>query len=331
MMNRRLVALIIILLIIGIAYYILNRQSEKYEPTAEEIKDVETEFRKMDTDKNGEVTKSEFEESINMSTKFGLNTDNIKPEMFEIIDTDGDGIIKLEELLNVLKNKTNTSTEGGLDYMFSIMDKDKNNKVTKTEFENGISTLSSMGFNDNSIKPELFTLFDKDNDDAITLEELLGATKVDSEVTKQQGAEMIFRIIDTDNNDNVSEAEYMKGDVELEKLGIDASVIKLVEFKQIDQNNDNNITLEEMIKAIKLDEETAQKKGTEYIFRVMDVDENKKLTQKEFDEGIDVLSGIGTDTSDIKPTDFTRFDFNDDNAVTLEEMLHFIEVNQSSN
>lgn len=329
MTNRKLVALIIVLLIIGIAYYIVSRRSEQYEPTDKEIEDMESEFRKMDTDKNDEVTRNEFEDRINLLTKFGLNTDNTQPEMFNVIDADGDDIITLEELLNTLKNKTNISEEDGLEYMFRIIDKDKNNKITKTEYENGISTLSLMGLNDNSIKPELFTIFDKDNDGAITLEEMLGATKVDPETSKQQGVEMIFRVINTDNNDNVSEAEYMKGDVELEKLGIDASVIKLVEFKQIDQNNDNVITLEEMIKAIKLDEETAQNKGAEYIFRVMDVDENKKLTQKEFEEGIDVLSNIGTDTSDIKPTDFMRFDYNDDNAVTLEEMLHFIEVNRS--
>lgn len=256
MINQRLVALIVVLLIIGITYYILTRRSEQYEPTAEEREEMEASFHKMDRDKNGEITKSEFEEIINLSTKFGLNTDDVKPEMFEILDTNGDGIIKLEELLKFLGNKTNTPED--------------------------------------------------------TLK-------------------MMFRIIDTDNNDNLSEAEFMKGDVEFEKLGIDASTLKLVEFKQIDQNNDKIVTLEEMIKAMKPDEAKLQKKGTEYIFRVMDVDENKKLTQKEFDEGIDVLGGIGIDTSDIKSADFKRFDYNDDSAVTLEEMSHFMEVNQSSN
>ena len=63
-----------------------------------------------------------------------------------------------------------------------------------------------------------------------------------------------------------------------------------------------------------------------YIATVMDSDKNNKITQKEIEEGYDVLSRLGMYENFLKQIDFTQFDFNDDKVVSFEELKHFFKI-----
>ncbi|KAL3906291.1 MAG: hypothetical protein SGARI_004070 [Bacillariaceae sp.] len=107
---------------------------------------IEQLFKKMDTDKNGEISRREFRRAFDMIVALqsapGLGNYNAQFEkeiyedadtLFRSCDENGDGKIELSELLSHMDRKFSTYSETALKKIFRSMDTDGDGSISKEE------------------------------------------------------------------------------------------------------------------------------------------------------------------------------------------------------
>ncbi|KAH8864198.1 16 kDa calcium-binding protein [Schistosoma japonicum] len=99
-----------------------------------------TQFRKMDKDGNGTLSRREIRQCMKSS---GFEESFIK-EFIETFDLDGDGVITLEEYERVLNIIPQEEKEAAVwSNVFNDMDKDHSGKISVSEL---VSLLNEMGY-----------------------------------------------------------------------------------------------------------------------------------------------------------------------------------------
>ena len=248
--------------------------------TKEEVKGrLLKHFDKIDTDKNGSISATEFSAIEKMHKgkdhKKGNKQQNYK-QSFAKLDVNSDGVITKEE------------AKGRLLKHFDKIDTDKNGSISATEF----SAIEKMhkgkdhkkGNKQQNYK-QSFAKLDVNSDGVITKEEAKGR------LLKH------FNKVDTDANGSITSAEF-----ELIKNMKKGQHGHKVSFSTLDANNDGAITKDEAkgrllknfdkidsdangkITAQELDVKRADRKGNKRpTFEMLDTDGNGKISKAEFD------------------------------------------------
>ena len=129
-------------------------------------------------------------------------------KLFEIFDLNNDGQISFEEFQHVfLNNKYTNIKEDEVREIFNSIDTDKNGKIDYTEFI--ASCLQEKIFLNKERLNEAFSIFDKDNNGAITKDEIMRVLKINNEQNKEiEEIEEIIKSIDKNGDGVIDMKEF---------------------------------------------------------------------------------------------------------------------------
>lgn len=128
--------------------------------TMNSLNSLNGEFSMVDTNNDGFISKTEL--SGLMSGSLGVQNEQV----FSNLDKDGDGFITKEEYMSFYSNvNANNSVKDGLEAKFSEIDTDKDDKISSAEMEN------FRRGNLNNDVDDLFTILDANGDNKITKHE----------------------------------------------------------------------------------------------------------------------------------------------------------------
>ncbi|XP_022740140.1 calmodulin-like protein 1 [Durio zibethinus] len=114
-----------------------NVTSRTYQPNVEEMKWV---FDKLDTNKDGKISKEEYESALKVLGKGVAETEGAKA--FSAIDTDGDGFIDYKEFIEMMRNIGEGINASDIQSAFRLYDLDGNGKISAEEL---MQVLKKMG------------------------------------------------------------------------------------------------------------------------------------------------------------------------------------------
>lgn len=104
----------------------LGRKSTKDE--------VNTFLSKLDIDENGVISKNEFMSAIDEIYSFPQSSVDEVVQAFQIFDKNGNGKISVNEMRNILLKFTNEFTESDVDSLFELIDTDQDGMISYAEF-----------------------------------------------------------------------------------------------------------------------------------------------------------------------------------------------------
>jgi len=136
--------------------------------TIEDEKYLRELFLKMDTSKDGKISKTEFIEGMSKCDK-NIYTQRELEDIFAEIDTDKSGLIDYTEFLKAALNKTKLLSENNLHAAFKFFDLDGNGVITKDELEE-VFTKGNANLSD-KLCDAMIGEIDKNKDKAISFEE----------------------------------------------------------------------------------------------------------------------------------------------------------------
>ena len=103
--------------------------------TNEDEKYLRELFQKMDTSKDGKISKEEFIKGMKKASGSQMFSDIELEEMFKETDADHNGSIDYIEFLRAASNKKKMLSERNLRAAFNFFDKDHNGSITKDEIK----------------------------------------------------------------------------------------------------------------------------------------------------------------------------------------------------
>lgn len=235
----------------------MSANAPKNGPSVDDI------FGAFDTDGDELISQTEFETGLAMygqqkqvgfSMKMGMMggpppAEEEESDEFSILDTNGDGVIDMEELAADLEEKGITADASQL---FSQIDTDGDGQITSTEFNS--SRPGPQGPPPPPSPPsadDLFSLFDSNGDEQISQEEFeLGMAALDQQMQSapmmgmmggsppaEESENDFFSSIDTDGNGSI-DIEELTADIQSKGLGIDAEQL----FSELDTDGDGQIS-----------------------------------------------------------------------------------------
>ncbi|MBW8684543.1 EF-hand domain-containing protein [Chitinophaga rhizophila] len=220
-MNRRFFTAAIIVT----ALTTVNTYAQEQTPAAQPKPKHEGIFQKLDTDKDGKISKAEADKQE--QGKFRLS------DRFSEIDANADTYITKEEMMAYWKKKGHGHRPGGKHTgFFQRLDTDKDGKISKAE----AAKMNNERFN----LTEKFSQIDANNDAYITKEEMFAYGKKNGHQphgTHKRG-EGLFQKLDADKDGKISKAEADKQE--------GGRFILKDKFAVIDTNKDSYIDKNEL-------------------------------------------------------------------------------------
>ena len=133
-----------------------------------EIKDLKELFQAFDKDKDGQINYQEFEQSLLKLKSQNIKHNEIK-SFFSVIDTDKNGKIDYNEFIAACLQKSIILKEENFYEAFSMLDNDNNGRITKDE----LMKVLKLKSNNDSYVNELIKNADKNGDGEIDYKEFL--------------------------------------------------------------------------------------------------------------------------------------------------------------
>lgn len=187
-----------------------------------------------------------------------------------------------------------TTPKSGRQLVFERLDKNGNQKLEVDEFVDG-----SVGKAAENKRQE-FAALDLNDDEGVDWEEFRkqGNKPPDPAKLKED-----FERRDKDENGVLTLKEFVGGRQGDEKAAAKAS------FLRLDANGDEQVSLEEF-----LDRDSGKRPNARNQFRILDVNEDQKLTEAEF-----MKSKIGSKWEQSARDNFRKFDLNSDSQLNERE------------
>merc|ERR1719309_1788508 len=277
--------------------------------TSNEVKAV---FALGDTDQDGSINFLEFAKLMIPSAtdalaKFWKCFRDIKSvrQAFKQFDTDNDGAISRQEVIQGMKVSGRDFTSEEIDTLFVLADRDGDGQIDFPEFAlimipsapERISKLKKK-FNNKTAVESAFKSFDTNNDGAIDSKELNAGLKKTGISLTDQEIETIFAVADVDGDGQIDMGEFSKllgvGGCSAPNTGVNMSatvakfrgLYKTIDqvrtaFDQYDVDKDGSISMQELEQGmVKSGQFTAQE--SKLIFDLADNDGDGSIDIGEF-------------------------------------------------
>lgn len=300
--------------------------------------ELEVVFALGDIDQDGEISLSEFVKLMCPAAESGLNRfrnsfRNIQEVVsaFKRFDTNGDGSLSQQELVNGMKSLGAKLTAAEMKAIFILADVNQDGEINYIEFvsalfpavSDGLAKLRKILSSVNSVK-DAFRKFDADRDGEITFQELKNGA---SSIGKFSNGELsaIFAVGDVDHDGKISFSEFARMIIpsvdekisQLKKsLGTASDVTSA--FKKFDANNDGKISSKELKNGLNAQGLKFTDSEVEGIFSVGDLDGDGEISLHEFEHLLGTAVSFGH-IEDVKAA-FYRFDQNNDGHIDKNEL-----------
>lgn len=129
-------------------------------------------------------------------------------QVFDMYDSDKNGTIETSELQSLLTALGRKTSKADINTFLELVDTDKSGTISKKEFMAAMEEIYSVPQDKVNEVVEAFTIFDKDHDGKITLDEMKNILLKYGKDFNEEEVEEIFRLIDTNNDGSLSYAEF---------------------------------------------------------------------------------------------------------------------------
>jgi len=121
----------------------MGDQQSKGAFSKAELNQLRKEFRKLDTDKSGELDLNEFRALFATHMK-GTTPEQMK-NLFDFMDTDHSGTVSFQELSTALALLSTGTNEEKLEFLFGTFDTDNSGSLTGAEITNLVNQMKGIG------------------------------------------------------------------------------------------------------------------------------------------------------------------------------------------
>jgi len=133
----------------------------------EDIKLIKQLFNLFDTDKDGRLTKQDFIQGVKRSKCLDISEAQIH-KLMRLVDSDGNGYIEYQELVDATFNKKKVLTEYNLKKAFDAFDKDKSGKISSDELKTALGVCNQENID---VWERIMNEIDLDGDGEISRDE----------------------------------------------------------------------------------------------------------------------------------------------------------------
>ena len=214
------------------------------------------------------------------------DVDNLK-ELFYQCDSDADGGINIIEFDITLQYLHQSLSTEQLKMLFMDVDLDNNGKISFSEFcvlmgvNSEVLVEREVAYHD-SIVEKSFKIFDTDNDNTISLDEVnqmmqfLGFRHTKLELTK------LMKSFDVDDSNTIDLLEYQDLLTKTADAHSEEQNKLTRKFSQIDKDNSGLITFSELYLELSRGVDDISPLHVQVLFDTVDVDKNRRLDFEEF-------------------------------------------------
>ncbi|GFR70997.1 calcium-dependent protein kinase isoform 2 [Elysia marginata] len=198
---------------------------------------------------------------------------------FDRADKDKNGSLSYTEVVNVLKVVGFKGTDDEAKAIFSHLDKNQDDRISRNEFKACMDKLPRMSIKEYVLR-KAFVQLDKDKSGYLSKTEVEDALKADSEI--KISAEIISNILiyitKEDDDGKVAYDEFLR----VLNFEESASVLNQI-FRRLDKDGSGSLTLDEMNAAIAAEGELAKlKPRIIQLLKYHGKDLDKKINYHEF-------------------------------------------------
>ncbi|XP_041374455.1 calcium-dependent protein kinase 22-like [Gigantopelta aegis] len=197
---------------------------------------------------------------------------------FDEADTDKSGNLSYSEVKAILEKRGWKGTEDEAKKIFAGLDMTKDGKVTKVEYVAAVKKIPKVAMKEMALR-RAFNMLDKDKSGTLTRAEIAGATSKDCGLDmKAEKISDLLAALAKDDNQKLDYEEFLAV-FGIQQVGHAMEVA----FKLIDTDGSGFLTKEELINAVRADEELGiQAEKISALLNAWCKDDDKKITYKEF-------------------------------------------------
>merc|ERR1712183_94870 len=230
------------------------------KPTKEQ---VEKAFAKCDKDGNGKLTMNEFKaallEIIQEEEREMVKDDAMMEMVMAVVDGDGDKMVSLKELLEMLKIANGEKVDGLnekeiLITMIKAADKDGNGFLSAAELKGFMLKFEKEDIDIDENVKMFFMMADADGDKKLKIEEVINFfTGEKKEEDPKEEMKTMFRMCDCDGDGFISKKEIVQflktmGLVDENDTPADVKMIINMTMSMADEDKDGKLNYEEFCK-----------------------------------------------------------------------------------
>lgn len=198
---------------------------------------------------------------------------------FDRADKDKSGALSLAEVVEVLKAVGFKGTDDEARDIFSHLDKNKDDRISRSEFKACCDKLPKMTLREFAFR-KAFNKLDKDQSGYLSKQELMEALKGDSdvEVSSKLVSESLLYLTKGDDDGKIAYDEFLR----ILNFDESASVLNQI-FRRLDKDGSGSLTLDEINAAIAAEGELQKMRPRlVQLVKQQGGDPSKKINYHEF-------------------------------------------------
>lgn len=294
-------------------------------------REVAKEFKDLDADDNGVISRREFARSEIAQRLREADKQDLIDKVFDKIDNNGDDEIGLFEYAKSIEQRKARMMSRQTQHRFDELDRNDDGVIGRREFgESKIAEKARENGGPEKVK-EIFDRLDLNETDSISIFEFAWAHKSPKDRKLNPDEAKRFASMDLNDDSVVTRREFAQTDRAEQARENDNQEAVGDAFDRLDEDGDGEVTAREYAAAIKRrqmaqndkkDDDKGDNKGPdvpEHIleaFREMDKNDDRALSLREFSRG-DFADRI--DDREMVENLFDRMDANDDDELSLKE------------
>lgn len=170
---------------------------------------------------------------------------------FDDADKDKSGNLTFPEVLDVLRKSGFVGSDEHAKIIFRFLDKDKNSSISRQEYLDAMGKVPRIEMKEMALR-RAFKKLDKDNSGFLTRDEIIDATKTEAglDVSAEKISDLLIYLVKEDADQKVDYREFLHV-FEIRSAG---NVMQEL-FRKIDTDGSGTLSKNELIAAIKSDQE----------------------------------------------------------------------------